>query len=332
MRPHLCVIAMLSWLIPRGARADWRHEWEAELAYFELHSERLRPGGYLKLTLFTRSLGAFMDALWLHGTLYERLWRRGSDRGRPQRALALMVYALAAAAVAAINLVWTVDDTPLMAAMHDHTVLFALWRIGGWGAFLAFAAAAATGIPVLSATVAHAWASRRWDILLRLAAAPLAAMLVVAWLGAAFTWSGRQWIALPWDIAGDWPTPAAWPAADTRWLLGGVTSALFVAAVVGSAVSVAQAIVRSDLPPRLMGLPKRGAVASAGAIVLMSVGVAGWGAFANAYASGTFHSRLGGALGSTILVSWLASMTLLLAAMALAIRAAHGACSTATDA
>ena len=35
-RPHLCLIALIGVIVPRGLRADWRQEWEAELHYREM--------------------------------------------------------------------------------------------------------------------------------------------------------------------------------------------------------------------------------------------------------------------------------------------------------
>jgi hypothetical protein len=322
VKPHLQVIAVLSRIVPRHARADWRQEWEAELTYYELHHERVRAGGHASLTLFTRSLGAVVDALCLHATLYERMWRKGNHMSRPQRALSLMIYALATAGLAGINLVWTVDDTPLIAAMQEHAALSIFWHLVAWGAIVAFGAAAVAGLPVLGVIAARAWRDRRWDTLGRLAVPPLTATLVLIWLTTAFAWSGSHWMPLPWDIAGDWTAPANWPSTQTRWLLGGVTSGLLVTAIAASAVSLTGAIARSELPMRLVAFLKGAAAALAGAIGLMAIAVAAWGILANDYASAALHSRLGGALGSTILVSWVASSTLFLAATAFAVRGA----------
>jgi len=56
MKPHLRVIALLRLLVPRHQRAEWRQEWETELAYREDDGAGV---------LFRRSTSAFWDALWL---------------------------------------------------------------------------------------------------------------------------------------------------------------------------------------------------------------------------------------------------------------------------
>jgi putative ABC transport system permease protein len=67
MKPHLRLIALLGLIVPRHARADWRQEWETELAHRERQLagwDRLDWRG--KLDLFRRSTSAFWDALWLY--------------------------------------------------------------------------------------------------------------------------------------------------------------------------------------------------------------------------------------------------------------------------
>ena len=53
-------------IVPRRLRADWRHEWEAELRYREmLLAEWDQLNWRTKLDLLWHSTGAFVDALWL---------------------------------------------------------------------------------------------------------------------------------------------------------------------------------------------------------------------------------------------------------------------------
>ena len=62
----LWLIRVIGVIVPRRLRADWKQEWEAELAYREaLLADWARLNGRTKLNLFSRSLGAFWDALWL---------------------------------------------------------------------------------------------------------------------------------------------------------------------------------------------------------------------------------------------------------------------------
>ncbi|MBX9599549.1 MAG: ADOP family duplicated permease [Bryobacteraceae bacterium] len=62
----LTVVRLASFLVPRGVRAEWRQEWEAEIGW---RADKLRawgrwsPAGRLQLTI--RSLGSIADAAWL---------------------------------------------------------------------------------------------------------------------------------------------------------------------------------------------------------------------------------------------------------------------------
>src|SRR5215471_9020230 len=62
----LWLIRMIGAIVPRRLRADWRHEWEAELRSREaLLAEWDKLNWKTKLDLLRRSLGAFHDALLL---------------------------------------------------------------------------------------------------------------------------------------------------------------------------------------------------------------------------------------------------------------------------
>jgi putative ABC transport system permease protein len=68
----LALIRVIGVIVPRRLRADWKQEWEAELAYREaLLADWTRLNGRTKLNLFSRSLGAFWDALWLQQLRWE---------------------------------------------------------------------------------------------------------------------------------------------------------------------------------------------------------------------------------------------------------------------
>src|SRR5215204_4791467 len=65
-RPYLAVIALVGVIVPRRLRAEWRQEWEAELACREQRLTRWkRLAGRHKRDLLRRSASAVWDALWL---------------------------------------------------------------------------------------------------------------------------------------------------------------------------------------------------------------------------------------------------------------------------
>jgi predicted permease len=72
LKLHLWLIKVFSVIVPRRLRADWRHEWEAELRCREtLLAEWDRLNWKNKLDLLQRSLGASRDALLLQPRRWE---------------------------------------------------------------------------------------------------------------------------------------------------------------------------------------------------------------------------------------------------------------------
>src|SRR4029434_7272089 len=68
----LWLIRVIGVIVPRRLRADWKQEWEAELAYREaLLDDWTRLNGRTRLHLVSRSLGAFWDAIWLQQLRWE---------------------------------------------------------------------------------------------------------------------------------------------------------------------------------------------------------------------------------------------------------------------
>jgi hypothetical protein len=106
--------------------------------------------------------------------------------------------------------------------------------------------------------------------------------------------------------------------------LSSVTFGLLVAGLVGSAISVGQAIQRSDLSRLRPFWFTATSVTLAGAITVMAVAVLGWGWFAEQYEPRTFVARHG-LFGLLSLGSWLASAMLFLGSAAVAVRGAHAA-------
>src|SRR5260370_17011491 len=68
--------------------------------------------------------------------MYERVLSLGRFKmDRRQNSLVLMLYAYLAAIAAGVNFYWTVDDTPLAAAMHNHPALLPKWNLIHAGPF-----------------------------------------------------------------------------------------------------------------------------------------------------------------------------------------------------
>jgi hypothetical protein len=243
-----------------------------------------------------------------------------------QQSLVLMTYAYLAAVAAGVNFYYSVDDTPLAIAMRSHPMLLASFLMVARASFVAFAAVVAIAVPVTRSMLRDAFTTRRWDVVRRVAVPFGAAGVTLAWMTAAGLWAharwGGPWVPTPWDVVGDWDQPAGWPPLPVRLALSSVTFGLLVAGLVGSAISVGQAIQRSDLSRLSPFWFKATSVALAGAITVMAVGVLEWGWLAEQYEPTTFLARYG-SFGLLNLASWLASVMLFLASAAIAVRGAH---------
>jgi hypothetical protein len=266
------------------------------------------------------------------GAMHERLLSSGRLKmDRRQNSLALMLFAYLGALAAGINFYWTVDDTPLAAAMHSYSALFTSWNLVRAGSLLALAAFATVGIPVFLTIARTSFAAKRWDVVCRLAAPPCAALVTLAWTIAAASLSGGHWVPTPWDVTGDWTAPHDWPPLATRWVLSSVTFILMMSGTIVSAISVRQAIRRSDLSkPRRLWFTAA-SMLLAGSVAVMAVGVLSWGWFVQQYAASDFHVRDGGLFGSTNFASWMASCMVFLAATVMAVKGAHSALSLKTE-
>ena len=72
LKPHLYLIALIGVIVPRRVRADWRQEWEAELAARErLLAEWNQLDWSHRWNLVRRSSSAFWDALSLQRQRWE---------------------------------------------------------------------------------------------------------------------------------------------------------------------------------------------------------------------------------------------------------------------
>jgi hypothetical protein len=218
-----------------------------------------------------------------------------------------------------------VDDTPLAAAMHNHAALFASWNLVRVSSLLALFAFALVAIPVLLTMVRTSLAGHRWDIVFRLAVPPLAGLVTLSWMFAAAKLAGGHWVPTPWDVTGDWSAPSNWPPLSTRWALSSVTFVLIVVGFFVSAISVRQAIRRSDLSRQRRFWFTSASTLLATSVALMALGVLTWGWFVQQYAASDFHARNGGLFSSTNFASWTASCVVFLGATVVAVRGARTA-------
>jgi hypothetical protein len=266
------------------------------------------------------------------GVMHERvLSLRRFKMDRRQNSLALMLYAFLGAIAAGINFYWTVDDTSLVAAIYKYSALFTSWNLVRAGSFLAFAVFATVGIPLFLTMLRTAFAAQRWDVVCRLAVPPCAALVTLAWMVTAARLSGGHWVPTPWDVTGDWTAPRDWPPLATRWALSSVTFVLMMAGIILSAISIRQAIRRSDLSKHRRLWFTAPSMLLAGSVATMALGVLTWGWFVQQYAASDFHVRNGGLFNSTNFASWMASCTVFLAATVMAVKGARSAFSLKTE-
>ena len=238
-----------------------------------------------------------------------------------QNSLVLMLYGYLAAIAAGVNFYWTVDDTALAAVMHNHRALLTSWNLVRAGSVLALGAVAIIGIPVFLTIVKVEFAARQWAVVSRLAVAPCAALVTLTWMITGAKLVGGHWVPTPWDVSGDWTAPADWPPLATRWVLSSITFVLMTVGLIVSAISVKQAIVRSDLSRHKRLLFAASSILLTSSVAVMAVGVLAWGWFVQQYAASDFHVRNGGLFSSTNFTSWAVSCLLFLAA---SVAAVHG--------
>ena len=276
------------------------------------------------------NLGTVLNVIG--GAMHERVLSLGRFKmDRRQNSLALMLYAFLGAIAAGINFYWTVDETPLAAAMHDYSALFTSWNLVRAGSFLALAVFATVGIPLFLTMLRAAFAAQRWDVVCRLAVPPCAALVTLAWMVTAARLSGGHWVPTPWDVTGDWTAPRDWPPLATRWALSSVTFVLMMAGIILSAISIRQAIRRSDLSKHRRLWFTAPSMLLAGSVATMALGVLTWGWFVQEYAASDFHVRNGGLFSSTNFASWMASCIVFLSATVVAVKGARSALSLKTE-
>jgi predicted permease len=140
LKPHLWMIRLIGVIVPRRFRARWHQEWAAELEYREeLLARWDKLNWQNKLELLWRSLGAFLDALWLQRQRLEedmfqdlRFGLRMLLKHKGFTAVAVLTLALGIGANTAVfSLVDGILWRPLAAAQAERLV--AVYTTGGNG-------------------------------------------------------------------------------------------------------------------------------------------------------------------------------------------------------
>ena len=254
----------------------------------------------------------------------------GLAMNKSRRSLGLSVGSFLVMVAAGMNLYGTVDDSPLVGVMRSHNGMSFSWAIIEIGSILALIGASAIGLPLVFGMARSAWQHRRHDILRRLLFPVCAAGVLVLWGVVGLLYSHGKWVPSPWAVTGDWVAPAAWPSLTARWFFGSVTVLLAAIFLIGSLISLQQALHRADdedSPVLGWGrsVMERGGVTriAAGVVafsaVAMSLAVLGWGLIAQAAAPTIFNSHFG-VLNSTAIVSWVLSLSLFTISSAIAVR------------
>jgi hypothetical protein len=145
-----------------------------------------------------------------------------------------------------------VDDSSFVTAMSRDSFFGGCWRGLEAGSLVAGSAIMVAGLPLAWSVLRYALHTRRSDILVRLAF-PFSVMVVLTiWLAVVISWTGGTWGASPWAVPFSRPD---WPPELFRWITGSITAALLIFGFAGSAMSITQAMRRSEFPDLRLTLP-----------------------------------------------------------------------------
>lgn len=238
---------------------------------------------------------------------------------RSESAVGLVVSAFFLAVAGGINLVATVDDSPLARVMGSDSGVSTAWNLLAVVAVISAAAVVLLAFPLYRTMLRLVWTQKRRDVLLRLCAPAVGCGVLVLWGAAGFAHSGGRWVPTPWAIFGKGGAPSGWPDLPVRWIGGVISVVLCAVVIVGSGVSFLQAIRLTPFESPVEGpwLFARGKGRLVGLAILlvcagtlvMTFAVLLWGALIQARVPELFGQRFG-LLDSTGLGSWLISLCL----------------------
>jgi hypothetical protein len=290
--------------------ASWRRRYAAEFSAF---LEESKCG-----------IRDVADILW--SALREHLLSKGGrEMNRSQHASGSLAFSFLAALAAGINLVMTVDDSPLIDAMRSHMGMSVAWNLLAGAAVL-------SGIGVLSIVFSlyrsmlfYARRAGRRDIIALLSVPFIGAGALLLWVACGLAYTGGRWAASPWAILGG-GAPSSWPSLHARWICGIISVVLSITVAIASVISVHLAIRRTDFElANGTALRKRRVLAELAkplvviCTVVMFLSVLTWGLALQRSVPSLFRQHVG-LLDGTAATSWVISLSLLGLASAICIR------------
>jgi hypothetical protein len=291
--------------------ASWRRRYAAEFSAF---LEESKCG-----------IRDVADILW--SALREHLLSKGErEMNRSQHASGSLAFSFLASLAAGINLVLTVDDSPLIDAMRSHMGMSVAWNLLAGAAVL-------SGIGVLSIVFSlyrsilfYARRAGRRDILALLSVPFIGAGALLLWGACGLAHTGGRWAASPWAILSGGGAPSFWPSLHARWICGIISVVLSITVAIASAISVHLAIRRTDFElANGTALRERRALAVLAkplvviCTVVMFLSVLAWGLALQRSVPSLFRQHVG-LLDGAAATSWVISLSLLGLASAICIR------------
>jgi|CZKL01.1.fsa_nt_gi hypothetical protein len=232
-----------------------------------------------------------------------------------ETAINLAAVSYLAAAAGGINLVATIDDSPVVAAMHQLLVPDIAWTILSITGILAGICALASGASLYGRWLVSALHRKRQEAL-RLLFPPAAGLVLLFFWGAlSLVMTHGKWIASPWAILPQGGAPALWPGLHFRWLFGAISTILSLEILFSLAVGFTKLssldVGETPYTNRTMRAKTTRwlLLITATSMVVAACSVFTWGAELSLRTPELLHDQFG-VLGTTITVSWALSLSL----------------------
>ncbi len=256
--------------------------------------------------------GSALDVLNIIGSaMRERMFHKGKgDINKSEQSSGRFVLAFIAMLAGGINLVMTVDDSPLIDTMRASTGMSLAWNLLAATALLSAAGMLPTIFRLYRLMLLYATREQRRDILFLLSIPFFSAGVLSLWGVCGWLYTGGSWIASPWSILESDGAPSSWPSLQGRWICGIISVVLSVAAGLATAVSIKVAIRRTDFGSantvrqnRLRSLASLSKPLITACSLVMFLSVLAWGLAAQQSAP-TLFQRSMGLLNATAATSW----------------------------